>query len=161
MARDLDSHELLSLHGREGVPPPSPPPQQLPVVQDSRGIHRSYYSRLIQRSWVLEILAWLLAAITLTILIIVLATFDGKPLSHWHSSISVNTLVNVLTTSASIALTFPVASSIAQLRWLWLGKEETRIADIESFGAGPIDVFVMVWKHPTMCVLKRSGSSLR
>ena len=110
----------------------------------------STYSCLIGSSWVLEVLAWILAAITLIILIIVLTVFNGKPLSNWHSGVSVNTLVNVLTTIASIALIFPVASGIAQIRWLWLAKQASPVADIESFGAGPIDIFMMLWKHPTM-----------
>ena len=110
----------------------------------------SSYSHLIGSSWALEVLAWISAATTLTILIIVLALFDGKPLNHWHSNVTLNTLVNVLTTIASIALIFPVASGIAQMRWLWLAKKASPVADIESFGAGPIDIFVMLWKHPTM-----------
>ncbi|KAL9105116.1 MAG: hypothetical protein Q9163_000034 [Psora crenata] len=110
----------------------------------------SLHTRLVENSWALEVLAWLLGAGTLAILIIVLAVFNGKPLCHWHSSISVNTLVNVLTTIASTALIFPVASSIAQLRWLWLRKKERSVADFDSFGAGPVTMFVMVFKHPTI-----------
>lgn len=110
----------------------------------------SIYSRLLGSSWVLEILAWALAAITLIILITVLTVFNQKSLSYWHSGVTVNTLVNALTTIASVALIFPVASGIAQLRWLWLAKQPSPVTDIESFGAGPIDIFVMIWKHPTM-----------
>ena len=112
--------------------------------------HLSSSSRLIDRSWILEILSWVLAALTLMILVIVLDVFKGKLLSDWHSSVSVNTLINVLTTIASIALVFPVASGIAQLRWLSLSKRDSPIADIETFGSGPIDIFVMIWRHPTM-----------
>ncbi|KAL8716979.1 MAG: hypothetical protein Q9225_005740 [Loekoesia sp. 1 TL-2023] len=108
----------------------------------------SLYTRLAEDSWALEILAWLLGVVTPAILIIVLAVFNGKPLSHWHSSVSVNTLVNALTTIASTALIFPIASSIAQLRWLWLQKKERVVANFDSFGAGPIATFVMVFKHP-------------
>jgi len=110
----------------------------------------SFYSRLVESSWTLEVLAWILAAAALVILIAVLAVFNGKSLSHWHSGVSINTLVNVLTTIASVALIFPVASGIAQMRWLWLAKGQSPVADIESFGSGPIDIFVMLWKHPTM-----------
>ena len=108
----------------------------------------SLYSRFVENAWALEFLAWLFGAVTLAILIIVLGVFNGKPLSRWHSSISVNTLVNVLTTIASTALIFPVTSAIAQLRWLWLQKKTRSVADFDSFGAGPVDMFVMVFKHP-------------
>ena len=108
----------------------------------------SLYSRFVENSWALEFLAWLFGAVTLTILVIVLGVFNGKPLSRWHSNISVNTLVNVLTTSSSTALIFPVTSSILQLRWLWLQKKTRSVADFDSFGAGPVEIFVMVFKHP-------------
>ena len=100
--------------------------------------------------WIWEILAWVLAAISLAILIIVLALFNQKPLSHWHSGVSVNTLINVLTTISSLALIFPVASGIAQMKWLWLQHAKRPLAGIESFGAGPIEVFNMLRKHPKM-----------
>lgn len=93
----------------------------------------SLRSRLVEESWALEVLAWCFAAVTLVILIAVLAVFNRKPQRQWHSGITVNTLVNVLTTIASTALIFPVASSIAQLRWLWLRKKKQSVADFESF----------------------------
>ena len=71
-------------------------------------------------------------------------------LSKWHSGVSINTLVNVLTTIASTALIYPVTSSIAQSRWLWLRLQARPLSGLESFGAGPVDVFLMVFKHPTM-----------
>ena len=110
----------------------------------------SPYNRLADDSWALEIFAWLLGAVTLAILITVLAVFNTKPLSQWNSSVSVNTLVNVLTTISSTALIFPIGSSIAQLRWLWLRRKERVLADFDSFGPGPVQVFVMVFKHPKM-----------
>ena len=125
------SHEMHSLTGT-GVSP----------ISSSR-------PRRGNSSWTQELLAWALAALALMILIIVLAIYNGKPLDHWHSSVSVNTLVNVLTTLASIALIFPVASAIAQLRWLSLAKRASPVADLESFGSGPIDIVVMMWKHPS------------
>lgn len=110
----------------------------------------SLRSRLVEKSWALELLAWCFAAVTFAILIAVLLAFQGKPESHWNSSISVNTLVNLLTTIASTALIFPVASCIAQLRWLWLRKKEQSVAGLQSFGNGPVDIFVMIFKHPKM-----------
>ena len=110
---------------------------------------KSSHSRAGNNSWTRELLAWALAALALMILIIVLAIYNNKPLDNWHSSVSVNTLVNVLTTIASIALIYPVASAIAQMRWISLAKRESAVADMESFGSGPIDIIVMIWKHPS------------
>ena len=107
-------------------------------------------SRLGESSWTLELLAWAVAAIALIILISVLAKFNNKPLSRWHSGISVNTLVNILTTISSLALIFPVACGIAQMRWLWVERNQRPITDIQSFGAGPLEILDMIRKHPTM-----------
>ena len=150
---DTESHTSGRAMGNGSSPPRYP--RNLPFHAAKTTGHvtqsnPSTYSYLIGGSWILEVLAWILAASTLIILIIVLTVFNGKPLSHWHSGVSVNTLVNVLTTISSVALIFPVASAIAQIRWLWLAKQASPIADIESFGAGPIDIFMMLWKHPTM-----------
>ena len=110
----------------------------------------SLQSRLFEKFWALEFLAWCFAAVTLVILIAVLRVFKDKPQSNWYSSISVNTLLNVLTTISSTALSFPVISSIAQLRWLWLRENKHLVADFESFGNGPVDIFVMIYRHPKM-----------
>lgn len=118
------------------------PPEQIRLGSSLR-------SRLVEKSWALELLAWCFAAVTLATLIAVLKVFNGKPLSHWNSSITINTLVNVLTTISSTALTSPVASCVAQLRWLWLRKERS-VAGLQSFGNGPVDIFVMIFKHPKM-----------
>ncbi len=150
---DAESHTSGRDMGNGSSPPRYPRNLSFHAAETTGHViqsNPSTYSRLIGSSWVLEVLAWILAAVTLIILIIVLTVFDGKPLSHWHSGVSVNTLVNVLTTIASIALIFPVASGIAQIRWLRLAKQASPVADIESFGAGPIDIFVMLWKNPTM-----------
>lgn len=150
---DVDSHTSGRDMGNGSPPPRHPRGLSFHAAEGTGHVIQSkpsIYSRLVGSSWALEVLAWMLAAITLIILITVLTVFNGKPLSHWHSGVSVNTLVNVLTTIASIALIFPVASGIAQIRWLWLAKQASPVADIESFGAGPIDIFVMLWKHPTM-----------
>ena len=108
------------------------------------------FSRFVKSTWTFEILSWLFGALTLAILIVILATFNKRPLRDWKSSITVNTLINALTTIASTALIFPIASSIAQLRWIWLQKKERVITDLDSFSSGPLDVFFMVYKHSKM-----------
>ncbi|KAL8946877.1 MAG: hypothetical protein Q9222_006782 [Ikaeria aurantiellina] len=123
------------------------------IDQKGHPIHReasgSPHARSYRHSWRLEILAWLLGFVSLTILIVVLGVFNGKPLSRWHSSVHVNTLVNVLTTIASTALIFPVASAIAQLGWLYLSEQRRPLSDLETFAAGPMSACNMLWKHPS------------
>lgn len=125
-----------------------------PFVESNESANSKYpisssRPRLGNNSWTRELLAWALAALALMILITVLAIYNGNPLDDWNSSVSVNTLINVLTTIASIALIYPVASAIAQMRWLSVAKRESPVADMESFGSGPIDIVVMIWKHPS------------
>ncbi|KAI9723508.1 MAG: hypothetical protein M1835_003929, partial [Candelina submexicana] len=76
-------------------------------VVDPQPRKKSFYNRLDTSSWSLEILSWLLAAVSLAVLIIVLASFRGKPLSQWHSGITPNTVLTMLTTLGATALIFP------------------------------------------------------
>ncbi|KAL8710173.1 MAG: hypothetical protein Q9220_005256 [cf. Caloplaca sp. 1 TL-2023] len=142
VSRDVSSQ--AAGHGTHQYPSTYDDPNS-PHLEGSSGKLRT---RSGKRSWSLELLAWLVGAVTLAILIVALAVFNGKALGRWHSSVSVNTLVNVLTTIASTALIFPVASAIAQLGWLHLSEQQRPLSDLETFGSGPITIFTMIAKHP-------------
>ena len=114
----------------------------------------SLFTRAFTSSWGFEFLCWLLAAASLVVIIIVLAIFNGVPLANWHSSITLNTLVNVLSTIGQIAILVPVAESISQLKWLWYRRSRA-IGDMEAFdeaSRGPISSIWLVLKRPKMYI---------
>lgn len=62
---------------------------------EARGLS-SIYDRYISDSWWFEFLSWLLATVMLLALLIVFGKFDGKSLSQWHSKLTLNTIIAVV-----------------------------------------------------------------
>lgn len=82
------------------------------------------------RTW--ELLTWLLGTAFVLIIIALLASFHGKPISHWKSSISINTIVSVLSQAAVSALLFSVSGCIGQMKWIWY-QNSRRLDDLHYF----------------------------
>ena len=114
---------------------------------------QSFHDRIFTKTWALELLCWFLALISLLVIIIVVEVFNGHPLQDWHSGLTLNTLINVVSQIAQTAVFVPVASSISQMKWIWFEKGEKRaIRDIEPFdkaSRGPIDSLRLISNHPT------------
>ena len=114
---------------------------------------QSFHDRIFNKTWAVELLCWFLALVSLLVIIIVVRVFNGQPLKHWRSGLTLNTLISVVSQIAQTAVFVPVASSISQMKWIWVGKGEKRaIGDIEPFdkaSRGPIDSLRLILKHPT------------
>ena len=114
---------------------------------------QSFHDRIFTKTWILELLCWFLALISVLVIIIVVGVFNGHPLQEWHSGLTPNTVINVVSQIAQTAVFVPIASSISQLKWIWFGKGEKKaIGDIEPFdkaSRGPIDSLRLILNHPT------------
>lgn len=111
---------------------------------------QSSFTRIFADTWTLEILCWLLALVSLVIILIVLAKFNGQLLRNWHSGLSLNTFINVVSQIAQTAVFVPVAASISQLKWIWYSKSRP-VGEMEAFdkaSRGPIDSLWLIAKHP-------------
>ena len=89
------------------------------------------------RWWIPEIFASLLSITTLTALIIVVRTYDGRGLQHIDlpSSLTLNGLVAVLSTINRVALMVPIGSAMSQETWLWFSEykwKSTRYARLHN-----------------------------
>lgn len=155
------SHSSSSLHPRHEIPysPVSPVADtdicetESPPEKAGAGVAKppSVYDRLITDSWGLEFLAWLLATLILTCLIILLAVFDKKPLAAWHSRLTLNTIIAIGTQLAQSALLLPISEGISQLKWLWYSKRKP-LEDMPYFQSGsnrPISSLILLWKRRT------------
>ena len=111
---------------------------------------QSLYTRIFSDTWTLEILCWLLALLSLVIIIIVLAVFNGQSLENWHSGLTLNTLISIASQIAQTAVFVPVAASISQLKWIWYSKSRpvAGIGDFDKASRGPIDSLLLITKHP-------------
>jgi len=90
---------------------------------------QSFFTRIISDTWTSEIFYWLIALLSLVIIIIVLAVFNGQPLANWHSGLTPNTLISIASQIARSAVSVPVAASISQLKWIWYSRSRP-VADI-------------------------------
>lgn len=121
------------------------------IAQGPTLANRSLYEHYVTDSWGMEILSWLVAALMLTILLIFLAAFDQKSLSQWHSRLSLNTIIAVLSQLVQACLLLPIARGISQLQWLWYRKNKP-LADMSYFDEGSrglIDSLLLLSKRYT------------
>ena len=90
--------------------------------------------------WLLEMLSWTFSALCLVAIILVLRAYDDKPLPHWPSKITLNSVVSILGTAANASMLLPVVEALSQLKWDWFSKS-SKLADFERFDAasrGPL-----------------------
>jgi Protein of unknown function (DUF3176) len=72
----------------------------------------------VSDSWVLEIAACVLAFISLTIIIVLLSVYNGRP-QFSFAGVTLNTVVAILAVCVRIGLILPVSEGLAQWKWLW------------------------------------------
>lgn len=114
------------------------------------------YNRIFEESWVAEILALCIAALATVIMIIILAIFKDKPLTQWHSRVTINTLVSFVSQAAQTALLLPVASSISQMKWIHFQRKRKPLGDMEDFDKASRQIFnslFLVFKLPKMILV--------
>ena len=109
----------------------------------------SMYDRYILDSWWFEFLSWLVATVMLLALLILLGEFNNNSLSDWHSKLSLNTIIAVVSQLVQMVLLVPIASSLSQLQWLWY-RDRKPLKDISYFqdaSTGPMSSLVLLYKR--------------
>jgi hypothetical protein len=84
------------------------------------------------RDWTWELVAWVLATLSIAAVMLLLIFFDGELVSAWESRIGINTMVAVLSQAAVSALLVPITASISQLKWIWY-QDRRDLSDLEAF----------------------------
>lgn len=91
---------------------------------------RKWYNTL--QDWRGEILTWVLATVSLFLILSLFARFHGRFVTDWKSRISINTIVSVLSQAAVSALLFMLAGCVGQMKWIWFEHEKC-LEDVEAF----------------------------
>lgn len=117
---------------------------------ESHSRKQSLYTRIFDESWGFEVLLWFVALLSLVVILVILGMFNGQPLQNWHSGLTVNTLLHVLSQIAQSAVFVPVASSISQLKWIWYDKRRAigEMEDFDKASRGLIDSLRLIMKRP-------------
>ena len=84
-------------------------------------------------NWLPEILCCLLGIACFAIIIAVLKTYDGRGLTDWPLTVSLNTLVAFLAAICQVALSVPLTEGLSQLKWNSFARGEKPLADFQTF----------------------------
>lgn len=110
----------------------------------------SFSTRLkdaVNRYWVIELVAWLLSAISLGLLIVVLVYSDDRFIMYWPLSWKIASVIALLNTCLKSTMMIGVVASLGQLKWLWFTNNR-RLKDIETFdiaSRGPFGALKFIW----------------
>lgn len=96
-------------------------------------ITHTWWRRLACDSWWLEYAAAVTSLASLTAIIGLLASYDGKPQFQWHS-VTLNAAVSVLSTLSRGTTAFAVASCLGQFKWIWFQKRRHHLSDFDLIG---------------------------
>ena len=84
------------------------------------------------RTWLPEILCWLVSALLTIGLIALLHHYQNQAVPKWPYRITLNAVIALLSTLAKASLLLPVAQALSQLKWLWFTSEH-KLSDIGAF----------------------------
>ncbi|KAL8648051.1 MAG: hypothetical protein Q9226_006159 [Calogaya cf. arnoldii] len=112
------------------------------------------------REWMIELIAWLVAATSLASMIILFIHYEDEPLRQWKTQVTPATTVAILSQIGQTAILAPVTACICQSMWLWLDKESRathqaqhnpRLIMMQKYddsSRGPISSLLLLWKRP-------------
>ncbi|KAK4132539.1 hypothetical protein BT67DRAFT_385374 [Trichocladium antarcticum] len=83
--------------------------------------------------WLPEILCCLLGVACFAIIVAVLRTFEGRGLTDWPLTVSLNTLVAFLVAICHVALAVPLTEGLSQLKWNSFARGKKPLADFQTF----------------------------
>ena len=131
------------------------------MQRDSRKTTRRCTRFAIDTIWLPEIISFLLAVIAFLSIVILLAVRKDKPLPKWPSLISINSLVAVFSAVLRVALLFPIAECVSELKWIWFANPQP-LSDFDRFDSasrGPWGALKLLLKRPGN-VLTSLGASV-
>lgn len=127
--------QTTSVNARPPSASSSSTPKPAPPVQSSHGP-----AWKISWWWWWELGAALLSMASIFSIIIILATYEDRPLTDWTFNIQINSLISTLTTIGKTAMLVAVAESISQLKWLHFYQQSRpldRFQDFDDASRGP------------------------
>lgn len=100
--------------------------------------------------WSLEILSLITALLVLLAIVLLLSIRQEKPLPDWPSVLQVNSLVAIFSAAFKVALLYPIAEGISELKWIWYATPQPT-SDFDRFDAasrGPFGSMKLLITHP-------------
>lgn len=121
----------------------------------------SRFRRIRRFLWWWEVLATLIGVISTVLIVVILSSMNGKPLSKWKTSvIQPNSLVAIFSTIAKSSLLVPLAECLGQLKWAFFERKR-RLDHFQSFDSasrGPWGAFRFLWMTRCRAILGTVGA---
>jgi hypothetical protein len=98
--------------------------------------------------WRLEIISWIVSAVSMGAIVLALLLLQNKPTPKWHG-LTLNAYISELSKIACAALLLPVSEALGQLKWLWFQDRSKKMWDFEIFdnaSRGPWGSFVLLFR---------------
>lgn len=127
---------------------PQVPPQQA-LIDEKRRPFPTEKSASWYTDWSIEIACIILSAAVLVSIAIFLLEIRGRLLTSWKIIIKPNTVLSILSTVFKAMVLVAVASSIGQLKWIYLSKKSFGLDQLQIFDdatRGPWGALVFFWK---------------
>ena len=83
--------------------------------------------------WTLELAGLLLSSSCLIAVFGICFRVQNRPLQDWHSSISPNAMVSILTTLSRAGILYVIASGISQMKWIHYLQRPRHLANVDVF----------------------------
>jgi hypothetical protein len=112
----------------------------------------SPYAR-IKQSGFLEITGLAVSLIAILAIFGLLLKYNNKPVPGWTRKFSLNGVISLLSTVASLGIAQCAQHTVGQLKWVRFAKGEHKLYDIQSFDSasrGPKGAFRMLTRHPSL-----------
>ncbi|RAL12401.1 DUF3176 domain-containing protein [Aspergillus homomorphus CBS 101889] len=96
--------------------------------------------------WLFEIVSCVIAVGALVAIVVVLQTYDGKPMPNWPYGITLNALISLLVTVMKAAMVYPITEGLSQLKWSWFNRQNklNDLAVLDAASRGAVNaVFVL------------------
>jgi hypothetical protein len=124
-----DEHVTRRLYGHTDSQHPGDKHQSL---SQSRTGSIAKLQDFIDDAWIVEWLALLISAQSLTAIVLVLHHYNDKKLPHWHS-FSLNTLISFLSTVAEACAMYSISTSLGQMKWEWFARASRSLSGLNAF----------------------------
>jgi hypothetical protein len=87
----------------------------------------------VVKRWLLEIISWILGALSMGAILGILIYFQDGSLPKWPLGLTLNAYVSLLSKVSSAALLFPTSEALGQLKWSWFQRDSKKMWDFEIF----------------------------
>ncbi|KAK3346472.1 hypothetical protein B0T25DRAFT_583661 [Lasiosphaeria hispida] len=121
-------------------------PSQIPRRRRT-GLYLTFFETLWV--WSPEIVSCIVGILIFVAIIIILRVFDGKEQPELVLGLTINSILQYLTSFAKLALFVPIVEGLSQLKWLWFASEPRSLREFQLYDEatrGGLGIFKLLFR---------------